>query len=133
MRRDEAGSATIEFIAGVGLFLLVATGLYVVTAWPARLNAATAAAYEAARAVVEAPTVAQGEATGRQRAAEVWANHGFDGTVEVSYTTGARGEYVRATVSIVLPALRFPGVGEWDAVGWSKSSTQLVPQYRSYS
>lgn len=131
-KRGQGGFATIEVAIGFCFMVLLAAGLMVTTAWPAQINAANAAAYEAARAAVEAPDAASGEDLGRQRAAEVMANHGFDAPTGVTFTTAGRGEALTATVTVMLPALRFPLLGSWDAVEWSKSHTQRVPDYRGF-
>lgn len=132
---DQRGSAVLEAILGMGLLVLPMTFLITTTAWPARLNAASAAAYQAAKTVAEAPDPVTGEDLGRQRAADVMANHGFDpGTIAVSYSTPdpQRSDQVTATVTVALPALSFPSLGSWDAVGWDRSATVEVPSYRSF-
>lgn len=134
-RRPQRGSATLEFMLMLGLLVFPIAGLVSVTSWPERLNAAHAAAYEAARAVVEAPEPAAGMDVGRERALEVLANHGFPtGDVSVAFSPAApgRGEPLTATVTITLPALTFPGVTTWDAVRFSKSSTQRVGDFREF-
>lgn len=133
MRRDEGGFATLEFIVIFAFGALMAAGLYVTTAWPATITAASAAAYEAARAAVEAPTQESGEAEGRLRAEETMANHGYDGGVAVAYTVAGRGEAMEARVTIELPVLRFPGLGQWDAMPWTTTRVVRVPDFRSVS
>lgn len=136
MRRGERGTAVIEWILCMGLMILPMTGLLTVIAWPSRLNAASAAAYQAAKAAAEAPNPAAGEDLGRQRAADVLANHGFDpssASVTFNVADPGRGDAVQATVTIDLPALRFPGIGSWDAVSAARTSTVNVPDYGSLS
>jgi ribosomal protein L35AE/L33A len=133
MRRDQRGSVAIEFLVMMGVLILPFSCFLVATAWPEAMNAAKAAAYEAAKAVVTAPDPAAGEDLGRQRAGEVMTNHGFAGPVDVTFTQAGRGEAMTATVTIELPALRFPGVGSWDAISWSRSHTERVPDYRGFS
>ncbi len=136
MRRDQRGTAVIEYALCMGIIILPLAFMLTMTAWPSRLNAASAAAYQAAKAVAEAPDPATGEDLGRQRAAAVIANHGFDpSTASVSFSTPdpQRSDEVTATVTITLPALRFPGMGSWDAVDWPRSATVQVPSYRSFS
>lgn len=134
-RRPQRGSATLEFMLVIGLLVFPMAGLVSVTSWPERLNAAHAAAYEAARAVIEAPEPSAGMDLGRQRALEVLSNHGFstdDVSVSFSPSSPGRGEPLTATVTITLPALTFPGVTTWDAVRSSKSSTQRVGDFREF-
>lgn len=133
MRRDQRGSVAIEFMILMGMLVLPFSCFLVATAWPEAMNAAKAAAYEAAKAVVTAPDLSAGEDLGRQRAQEVLTNHGYDGPVEVTFTDAGRAEALTATVTIQLPALRFPGVGSWDAIPWSRSHTERVPDYRGFS
>lgn len=132
-QRREQGFATLEAIFGIFFLILIVAGVLVTSAWPSRLNAAKAAAYEAARAVAEAPDQATGEDTGRRHAEETWANHGYGAeSISVEFTTAGRGESLTATVHIVLPVLQFPLVGSWDAAPWSVSSTVRVADYRGY-
>lgn len=133
--RDQGGSAVLEAMLGMGFMVLPMTFLLTTTAWPSRLNAASAAAYQAAKTVAEAPDPVTGEDLGRQRAVDVMANHGFDpGSIAVSYSTPdpQRGDQVTATVTVTLPALSFPTLGSWDAVDWDRSATVEVPGYRSF-
>lgn len=131
---DERGSATIEFMGLLALMVVPLMCVALVSAWPQRMNAANAAAYQAARAVVEAPDPAAAADVGRNRAIEVLVNHGFDvDDVDVSFSASApgRGEAFTATVTMTLPLIVFPGAGSWDAVRFSRSSTQRVSDFRS--
>lgn len=131
---DERGSATIEFMGMLALMVVPLMCVVLVSAWPQRMNAANAAAYQAARAVVEAPDPAAAADVGRNRAIEVLVNHGFDvDDVDVSFSASApgRGEAFTATVTMTLPLIVFPGAGSWDAVRFSRSSTQRVSDFRS--
>lgn len=131
----ESGSATLEFMLMLGFMVFPVCGLMAVAAWPQRLNAADAAAYEAAKAAVEASDPAAGADLGRERALEVLANHGFDtDDVTVSYSSAspARSDALVAHVTITLPAIQFPGVGGWDAIQVTRSSTQRVGDYRGF-
>lgn len=132
IRRDMAGTAVIEYML-VLLVLLPIVGLLAMVSWPERLNAANAAAYEAAKAMVEAPDAAAGADLGRARAIEVITNHGYDaGDVDVTFSAATleRGDAMTATVTITLPAIDFPGAGSWAEVRWSKSHTEMVADYR---
>lgn len=133
--RGEHGAASLEFLIVTGLLLFPMMGMLSAVTWPERVNAARAAAYEAAKAVVEASDPVAGADVGRERALEVLANHGYDtGDVEVSYNLADpnRGDSLEATVTISLPALTFPGIGEWDTLRHSVSSTQRVPDFRGF-
>lgn len=133
--KGERGSASLEFLIIVFILVFPAMGLLSVITWPERVNAARAAAYEAAKAVVEADDPVAGQDVGRERALEVIANHGYDTSdVEVVYSLADpdRGEALEATVTVSLPALTFPGIGAWESIRHSVSSTQRVPDYRGF-
>lgn len=133
--RDERGSGVVEFLPLMVFSFFMFMCLITLIAWPERFNAANAAAYEAARAVVEAPDPAAAMSLGQQRAEEVVVNHGFDASdLTVSFTPADphRGDEVVASVTITLPALRFPLLGEWEALRWTKTSHQRVGDFRSF-
>lgn len=135
MLTDERGSAGLEFMLVVGLIMLPMMFLITATTWPARVNAANAAAYEAAKAVVAAPDPAAAEDVGRARAMEVIANHGFDtGDVTVTFNLAnpGRGDVLTASVTITLPALQFPTYGAWDPIRTTRSSSQRVGDFRGF-
>lgn len=135
LNRDERGSAGLEFMLVVGLIMLPMMVLITAISWPSRINAASAAAYEAARVVVAAPDPAAAEDTGRSRALEVIANHGFDTddvTVSFNLTDPGRGDVVTASVTITLPALEFPMFGAWESIRTTRSSSQRVGDYRGF-
>lgn len=130
-RHCESGQAVIEWLLTLPI-LFAFMFLLTVTAWPSRLNAASAAAAQAARAAVEAPDPATGVDVGRQRALDVIAGHGFDpAAVSVTFSDPdpGRGGAVTATVTIPLPTLRFPLLGSWEGIDASRSSTARVPDY----
>ncbi len=134
-RSDERGSAGLEFMLIVGFIMFPMMFLITATTWPARINAANAAAYEAAKAVVAAPDPAAAEDVGRARAMEVIANHGFDtADVDVTFSLAdpGRGDVLKATVTITLPALIFPSYGSWDALRTARSSSQRVGDFRGF-
>lgn len=135
MLTDERGSAGLEFMLVVGLIMLPMMFLITATTWPARVNAANAAAYEAAKAVVAAADPAAAEDVGRARAMEVIANHGFDtGDVTVTFNLAnpGRGDVLTASVTITLPALQFPTYGAWDPIRTTRSSSQRVGDFRGF-
>lgn len=135
MNRSQRGSATLEFLLFLGAALFPVCFLISVMAWPERLNAANAAAYEAAKTVTEAPDPAAAMADGRDRALEVIANHGFDASdVTVTFTPAdpRRGDVVEASVTVLLPALTFPGVGSWDSVHQAKTHSERVGDFRGF-
>jgi len=113
---DERGSAVLEFMLVLGFIMLPMMFLITAVSWPARVNAANAAAYEAARAVVAAVDPAAGEDTGRARALEVIANHGFDTSdVDVSFNLSdpGRGEVLEQPARRRLPGVRMSVHGDY--------------------
>ena len=132
--RNEAGTAILEWMVGIGLLLLPTMGLVSMSSWLERQNMARAAAHEAARATALAADPDAGMAEGDRLVAEIAENHGVDAsTVSVAYAGSTdRGGTVVATVSVVMPALAFPGLGAVGAVTWSTSHSERVDQYRGF-
>lgn len=132
--RDESGTAILEWMIGIGLLLLPTMGLVSMSSWLERQNMARAAAHEAARVTALAADVDAGMAEGTRLVAEIAENHGVDAsTVSVAYTGSTdRGGTVVATVSVVMPALTFPGLGAVGSVTWSTSHSERVDQYRGF-
>lgn len=138
MRRFEGGFAVPEFVAGTALLLLpVGVLVAMLPVWSEAQTAGRVAAQQAARAaVLELTAPAAGLAA--QRAAEqAAADHGhrLAGPVvlegEVAVGPGGVQSLVTARVTMALPALRLPLVGEVGTVAWTTSSTQPVDVYRS--
>lgn len=132
MRRDQRGVVMIELILAVAFLVLPAVGIAgAAVRWSPRVNAAQSAAYEAAKTAV----AERDEAAGRDRAQEVWANHGFADAVEVAFAGDptVRGGSVTATVTVELPVVRIPGGGQAGGFSWSLEHTERVPDYRSRS
>jgi hypothetical protein len=120
--RDEAGTAILEWMIGIGLLLMPTMGLVSMSSWLERQNMARAG------------DPAAGMAEGDRLVAEIAENHGVDAaTVSVAYTGSTdRGGTVVATVSVVMPALTFPGLGAVGSVTWSTSHSERVDQYRGF-
>jgi hypothetical protein len=123
----------IEFVAGVAFLLLPV--LLLVTAlprWSERQHAAVVAAREAARvAIAQWPNDASRAADAAAR--EVASNYGVP-TSDLSVSLAsddARGGQVRATVTIVMPALVVPLMGRVSSFRWTTSYALRVDDYRS--
>lgn len=147
MRRD-AGYVAMELALGLGLLVLPMALLALsFPAWVEHQSLATAAAQEAARAVVISASAEQGEITARRLVSEIAANNGLsaDG-LQVCFAThrggrraptdcGAvelqRGAAVTAHVQVRLPALSLPGLGvSLGEVVRTVSHTEHVDRYR---
>lgn len=137
----QAGFTVAEFAAGVG-FLVLPVSLLVMSlpGWIETQEAARVAAQQAARAVVTAPDHATGIARGTAVADEVLANRGVamagpvavDGVVAPPAAAGQPQSLVTVTVTVRMPALSLPLVGDWAAWDHAVSHTQPVDVYRSY-
>ena len=132
-RQGEKGSTTIEFLLCLALIIFPVMGLSAAALnWPARLNAASGAAYEAAHSVVHSPVADPEE--GRARAVKVWTNHGYDaGDIEVAFEGDptSRGGVYTSTVTVVLPAIVIPGVGRIAGGFVARSHAERVPDFES--
>jgi hypothetical protein len=130
---DEGAFVAIEFVAGVAFLLLPV--LLLVTAlprWSERQHAAVVAAREAVRvAIAQWPNDASRAANATAR--EVASNYGVP-TSDLSVSLAsddARGGQVRATVTIVMPALVVPLMGRVGSFHWTTSYALRVDDYRS--
>ena len=116
--KRERGFVAIEFVAAVA-FLLLPIVVLVATlpVWAERRHAATVAAREAARELVDAWPNADAAAA-VDVAERVAADHGVesaDVAVRVPSTGGGRGSYVRVEVVVLMPAISVMGMraGTW--------------------
>lgn len=144
----ESGYVAMELALGLGLLVLpMALVALSFPTWVERQALATAAAQEAARAVVVAASAQDGELVARRIVSEIAANNGLDvGELAVCFATHPsrevapsgcgvlrleRGTAVTAHVQVRLPALSLPGldvaVGE---VVRTVSHTEHVDRYR---
>ena len=133
-RRGEGGFAAIEFVLAVALILVPLGALgATLTAWPERVGAARVVAAEAARAAAAESSWASATSAGAAMAAQVAANYGLRAeALSVSFSGSVeRGGSVTATVGVVMPVLRVPGVGGSGGWTWTTSHTQPTDLYRS--
>jgi hypothetical protein len=114
----ERGFVAIEFVAAVAFLLLpIVVLVATVPTWAERRHAATVAAREAARELVDAWPNADPR-DGAAVAERVAADHGVgaaDLVVRVPSAGGDRGSYVRVEVVVRMPAIAVMGmrVGSW--------------------
>ena len=130
---NRRGFVAVEFVAGVALLLVPALLLVAsLPTWSEREHAATVAAREAARyAAQQWPSDTDGQAVAVALLAA--ANYGVPARdLEVTMDSNVdRGGQVRATVTIVMPAIVVPGMGAHGAWHWTTSYAVRVDDYRS--
>lgn len=147
---SERGAVPIEFAVGIAV-LLVPTLVLVLSLpqWVERTSLATAVAREAGRAVVVAPTAADGIAAAHALAATMTVNHGLDPQdvtlclvahpADVPAPSGCgsvtrleRGMAVTTRVTVALPGTRIPAIGTAsDGFQRTVTHTEEVDRYRS--
>lgn len=131
LARSAAGSAPIELVAGVGLLVLpVVLLVLALPAWSEVTTMGRAAAREAARV---AATTSEDGPLADDAAARVAQDHGrpLAAPTEVTFSRSPAGEAVTATVTVEVPALVVPLVGEWRPVTRRISHTEPLDRYRS--
>lgn len=133
-RRRERGMVIIEWPLAILLLLVpIAAMAALVPTWSERQTAARDAASIAARtaAIAGDPDTAMsdGEAAARQTA----SNFGIDPEDLTIDLTGdlSRGGSITAVVTVRMPALSVPGLGDVDGWSWTTSHTERVDDYRS--
>lgn len=129
----ERGFVAIEFVAAVAFLLLpIVVLVATVPTWAERRHAATVAAREAARVLVDAwPNADPRDAV--DVAERIAADHGVDRAdvaVHVPSAGGGRGSYVRVEVVVRMPAIAVTGMR---AGAWHYTAVELrrVDDYRS--
>lgn len=147
LRKDERGSATLEFVFSVGLLLLPMLLVVVqIPFWAESLSMGRIAAQEGARVLT---TADESLLTGYSVNSRLDAieNMVMDGggaaTVQLaasgsgSTTSGTgdcrarSGEYVRVTATVRTPAIAFGPLGEVGRLTWQTSHRERFDPYRS--
>ena len=133
-RAAGGGFAAIELVAGVALLLLpVASVVFTVPTWSERQSAARAIVREIARGAVVTGLCDETSASILARAMAV--NLGVPGravTIELVCPNGAvlvPGGQVEAAVTVRMPALHLPGLGDVGAWTWTARHRQPVDRY----
>lgn len=126
--------AVLEWPLAILLLLVpIAAMAALVPTWSERQTAARDAAALAARtAAIEgdpATAMTAGEAAGRQ-AADNFGIAPSDITIDLTGDL-SRGGSITAVVTVRMPALSFPGIGDVNAWSWTTSHTERVDDYRS--
>ena len=132
-RRSECGFVAIEWVAAIAVLLLpVVVLVATMPGWAERKHAATVAAREAARDLVDNWPNGSREAAVLV-AIDVAADHGVAATdvdVRVPSVGEARGEEVAVEVEVTMPAIGVSGmsVGSWR---YTARATRRVDDFRS--
>jgi len=139
LRSEQTGAAyaAIEMVLVLGIILLpMLAGIAQLPRWVDARSTADLAAQEAARQVVLAETWEEGVAAGDAMIATVVSNRGLDvGLVQTTGYDGAlvRGGTVTVTVTLQVPPVILPGVGEvGGTISISRSATERVDDYRQF-
>ena len=124
-------------VLAFGVLIFVAGGLLVANAWAVvdAKMATTAAAREAGRVYVEAPTDGEGMATARTAATDAVASYGRDPArldLTRDATTFARCQRITFRASYQVPAIRLPfGIGFGHGVRVTARHSEIVDPLRT--
>ena len=136
-RSREGGYVAAELALGVGLLVFpVALLVLTLPTWSERQTTARSIAREASRVVAVAGVCDRGRATDTGH--DMARNLGLapsDVDVRLDCVPGGRlprGGSVRASVTVAVPAVTFPGIGSVGAWSWTAHHSEPVDQYRSF-
>jgi hypothetical protein len=134
---DGSAYAAVEMVLVLGIILLpLLAGIAQLPRWVDARAAADLAAQEAARQMVLADTWETGSGAGATVAREVVRNHGFPDSVLQAVTFEGeleRGGTVTATVTLAVPPVILPGVGEvGGTILLTRSAVERVDDYRQF-
>ena len=133
----EGGYVAAELALGVGLLIFpIALLVLTLPTWSERQTTARSIAREVARVVAVTGVCDRGLAaeTGHGMARNLGLSPG-DVDVQLDCAAGgrlARGGNVRASVTVAVPAVTFPGIGSVGAWSWTAHHSETVDQYRSF-
>ena len=136
--RRQSGFIAAEFALGVCVVVLpVALLVLALPTWSERQSMAQRAANESARAVVLAGSWSAGTAAARAVVDQVAGNYGvpLDQVRGPDFSAGgglAPGQTVVARVTVRLPALVIPLVGQVGGWSWTAVHAERVDDYRSF-
>lgn len=136
-RSREDGYVAAELALGVGLLVFpVALLVLTLPTWSERQATARSIAREVSRVVAVAGVCDRARATDTGH--DMARNLGLSpGDVDVQLDCApwqrlARGGNVRASVTVAVPAVTFPGIGSVGAWSWTAHHSEPVDQYRSF-
>jgi hypothetical protein len=136
-RSGEGGYVAAELALGIGLLVFpVALLVLTLPTWSERQTTARSIAREVSRVVAVAGVCERGRAvdTGHDMARNLGLAPN-DVDVQLDCASGERlprGGNVRASVTIRVPAVAFPGIGSVGAWSWTAHHSEPVDQYRSF-
>ncbi|MCZ7530798.1 MAG: hypothetical protein M5U31_10905 [Acidimicrobiia bacterium] len=134
-RSAERGFVALELALGIGLLLLPVSMLVLTfPTWSERQATATVAASDAARRAALSEDTPAARAEAETAVTLIFAGHGLDDTdVDVSWERNgpSRGGTVTAHVTVRMPALAVPGIGDVGAWQWTATHTEQRDAYRS--
>jgi hypothetical protein len=136
-RSREDGYVAAELALGIGLLVFpVALLVLALPTWSERQTTARSIAREVSRVVAVVGVCDHGRAaeTGHDTARNLGLEPS-DVDVKVDCAPGARlprGGSVRASVTVAVPAVTFPGIGSVGAWSWTAHHSEPVDQYRSF-
>ena len=135
-RSREGGYVAAELALGVGLLVFpIALLVLTLPTWSERQTTARSIAREVSRVVAVAGVCDRGRAaeTGHDMAQNLGLSPS-DVDVELDCAPGERlprGGNVRASATVVVPAVTIPGIGSIGAWSWTAHHAEPVDQYRS--
>lgn len=136
-RSRDDGYVAAELALGVGLLVFpVALLVLTLPTWSERQATARSIAREVSRVVAVAGVCDRARATDTGH--DMARNLGLSpGDVDVQLDCApwqrlARGGNVRASVTVAVPAVAFPGIGSVGAWSWTAHHSEPVDQYRSF-
>jgi len=135
-RSPEGGYVAAELALGIGLLVFpVALLVLTLPTWSERQTTARSIAREVSRVVAVAGVCDRGRAvdTGNDMARNLGLS---PSDVDVQLDCAPRGRLprggsVRASVTVAVPAVTFPGIGSIGAWSWTAHHSEPVDQYRS--
>jgi len=136
-RSRERGYVAGELAIGIGLLVFpVALLVLTLPTWSERQTTARSVAREVARVVAVAGVCERERAleTGHEMASNLGLPPA-DLDIELDCAPGARlarGDRVRASVTVAVPAVDLPGIGSVGAWSWTAHHSEPIDQYRSF-
>ncbi len=130
---DQGTSTPLSLVLGLGLVVMpVLVLVLTLPTWEQRTVDAQDAARNAARALVTADDWGDGVAAADQAVYEIVSSDGLVAADVALRLAGslAPGATVTASVTVVVPAGNFPGLGFIGALHYTASSTEHVDAYR---
>ena len=130
--RGDRGSTSIELPLAVGLILLpIAARVMIIPQWPERQTVATAAAKEAATLYATAGSPDGGAQAAQLAVTQAAANYGLPSLRLELTGQWCRGCTVTARVTVDIPTVRLPLLGDVGGTFWTATSSSRVEDFAS--